>query len=268
MNLVSQLGSGPPRETGMGGWTLREYAVVESTNLLAAALPPWHAVRADTQTGGRGRFQRAWVSDEGGLWLSAVLPTPAGAGVSWRLLPLGAGVAVCEALEPFGLSMLRMRWPNDLLVGDKKICGLLLEQFAPDRTVVGIGLNVQNRPEAGAPSLRGQVARLGDFVPRTPDLNGLAGLVLDRLRAVWTEYASGGVGKLSSRLNRLWAGPRQVEVELDRPVGREPCSGAVRIVRGQFLGVDEAGRLRLAGPQDDELRFEPHEVRHLIEIKT
>jgi hypothetical protein len=59
-----------PRVCGYGAgnqtWHLHEFAEVTSTNLIAAKLPAWHAVRADTQTAGRGRFQRHWVSDAGG----------------------------------------------------------------------------------------------------------------------------------------------------------------------------------------------------------
>src|SRR5438874_11399662 len=111
-----------------GRWTMHDYAVVSSTNLVAASLPAWHAVRAETQPAGRGRFQRRWVSDLGGLWLSAVVPVPAKSASS-GLLPLLAGLAVAEALVRIGVAEIRMRWPNDLLVGQGKLGGLLLDQF-------------------------------------------------------------------------------------------------------------------------------------------
>jgi BirA family biotin operon repressor/biotin-[acetyl-CoA-carboxylase] ligase len=93
-------------------WTVWEYDSVTSTNLVAAELPAWSAVRAETQTAGRGRFQRKWVSDRGGLWLSAVVPTPSPNG---RILPLLAGVAVCDVLYGLGVRHLRLRWPNDVM---------------------------------------------------------------------------------------------------------------------------------------------------------
>ena len=69
------------------GWHLHELPLTSSTNLAAAHLSPWEAVRADRQTAGRGRFQRGWISDEGGLWLSAVIPTGPDAAAA-RVLPV------------------------------------------------------------------------------------------------------------------------------------------------------------------------------------
>jgi len=87
-------------------WTVWEYDSVTSTNLVAAELAAWNAVRAETQTAGRGRFQRKWVSDRGGLWLSAVVPI---ASPSDRILPLLAGLAICESLHGLGVRHLRLR---------------------------------------------------------------------------------------------------------------------------------------------------------------
>src|SRR5262249_27422576 len=111
-----------------GEWMLYEYPVVTSTNLVAAGLPAWSAIRADTQTGGRGRFQRSWVSDHGGLWLSAVVPIMHDETVP-RALPLAAGLAVCNTLSALGISRFRLRWPNDVLINNRKLAGLLVDQF-------------------------------------------------------------------------------------------------------------------------------------------
>src|SRR5690348_7055319 len=108
------------------GWTIHELVSVGSTNLVAASLQPWHAVRAETQTAGRGRFDRAWISDQGGLWLSAVIPAPP-PDIALEGLPLLAGLALCEALAELGAGPLRLRWPNDVLVHERKLAGLLLD---------------------------------------------------------------------------------------------------------------------------------------------
>src|SRR5690606_14502638 len=80
------------------GWTLHTTHEIGSTNSAAAKLPAWHAVRDDLQTDGRGRTGRRWVSDEGGLWLSAVVPCP-GQRSRWAILPLAAGWAIIGALR-------------------------------------------------------------------------------------------------------------------------------------------------------------------------
>src|SRR5579859_3257989 len=106
-----------PHLSTFESWTLQEYQAVSSTNLVAAALPAWTAVRADTQTAGRGRFQRTWISDQGGLWLSAVVPLNQD-DLLRRALPLAAGLAICDALRHLGVHGFRLRWPNDVLVNN------------------------------------------------------------------------------------------------------------------------------------------------------
>ncbi len=242
-----------PRISSVEGWTLREYDVLSSTNLLAARLSAWEAVYARTQTAGRGRFQRNWVSDEGGLWLSAVLPT--GTEPQWRTLPLAVGLAVCDALRAMGVQQLRMRWPNDVLVNDRKLAGLLIDQFTPGLAVAGIGINVSNQPETRDAALSKQTARLADLLPAAPALSEVAAAVLRSLRRVAEEMRAGGLGSLHSRINLLWGPPRRVELDLD---------GVIR--RGLFTGVDQDGRLILSDDAGGLFPYHSHQVRHLKEL--
>ena len=242
------------RISHLGDWTLREYDEVDSTNFVAGRLPAWSAVRADTQTAGRGRFQRTWVSDAGGLWLSAVVPATGGQD-SVRSLPLVAGLAVIEALKPFGVADARLRWPNDIMVGGQKLAGLLLDTFAPPLAVIGLGVNVTNQPADHDPALRGTVIRLADLLAPPPTLGVLTLAVLSSLRATLAELADGGFPALCPRINRLWGGVPRVAVELDH--GRR---------EGFFIGVDEHGRLRLRDESGQVTVLAAHEVKLLREI--
>ena len=235
-------------------WALLQYAEVTSTNLIAANLPAWHAVRADTQTAGRGRFQRQWVSDAGGLWLSAVLPVETNS-PAWRMLPLATGVAVCDALRANGVEELRMRWPNDLLVGERKLAGLLIDQFQPGLAVVGIGINVRNQPEVRDGSLNGHVVRLADLVSNAPSPRDLAVRVLASLKTVWLEVQNERPESILSRVNALWDLPRRVQLDLDGT-----------LISGDFSGVDASGRLQLHIDGTTKF-FEPQEVRLLRDIE-
>lgn len=241
-----------PSLSACENWTLYEYETVTSTNLVAARLPAWSAVRADLQTAGRGRFQRSWVSDRGGLWLSAVLPS--GATPGWRALPLVVGLAVCRALQGLGVNRLRMRWPNDVLVADRKLAGLLLDQFFPGSVVAGIGINVRNNPAAADPALAGRVVTLAELIPQPPNLRALTRAVLTELRRVVEPMQDSGLSLLLPEINRLWGESREVELDLDGPLRR-----------GRFAGVDEQGRLLLGTGPGAEAFF-PHEVRHLTEL--
>ena len=260
------------------GWTIHEYAVVTSTNLVAANLPAWTAVRAATQTNGRGRFQRPWVSDEGGLWLSAVVPSEPDI-IKRRTLPLAVGLAVCDSLREMGIPELRMRWPNDVLVGDRKLAGLLIDHFSPGVSVIGIGINVRNQPEALDADLKNHTTRLVDLVPapgnpafpgeldpstrptgrgEVPEcaleLHKLTTRVLRHVRLVVSQLQKQGSMSLLLRVNKLWSGPRRVELDLDG-----------RYRGGRFTGVDEEGRLALSDEAGNVTFYDAHEVRHLTE---
>ncbi|MBQ9117854.1 MAG: biotin--[Clostridia bacterium] len=105
---------------------------------------------AKKQTRGRGREGRSFSSQAGGLYLGWLhFPQDMKAKDGFWLVARGA-VAVCKTLEDYGLSP-TIKWPNDVLLGGKKICGILTENtLSGDRiqsTVVGIGLNVNNRLE-------------------------------------------------------------------------------------------------------------------------
>ncbi len=236
------------------GWHVHEVAVTNSTNLLAANLPAWEAVRADRQTAGRGRFERGWVSDQGGLWLSAVVPTGPNAAEA-RALPLAVGLAVCDALQSVGLQQFRVRWPNDVLVDDRKLAGLLLDQFVPGLAVAGIGINVFNRPETHDPALKNQIARLADLLATPPDLRRLTQIVLGHLRQVVEQIQARGFTSLLPRINQLWGGPRRVQLDLD---------GELR--QGTFAGVGQEGELALLSEGGHKTTYHPWQVRHLQEI--
>ncbi len=238
-----------------GEWTLHEWPVVTSTNLVARGLPAWNAVRAVTQTEGRGRFQRSWVSDEGGLWLSAVVPLGAGATLR-RALPLAVGLAVCGMLQELGVSEFRLRWPNDVLVRDRKLAGLLIDQFTQDIAVIGIGINVNNRPESLNPDLSIRAIRLADLLATPVELGPLTALLLRHLRKELVALESAGATALFTRVNPFWRAPRMVELDLDGPVRK-----------GKFTGVDASGRLALASPSGELSFYDAHEVRHLTETQ-
>lgn len=215
------------------GWTLHECDETGSTNDCARDLPPWHAVRALRQTSARGRHGRRWDSGEGGLWTSIVLPLdPPDRG--WSAFPLAAGLAVVSTLRGLGLGRARLRWPNDVLVGPKKICGILMERSAGDRVVVGLGLNVTNDPAASDPELAAVATSLSAELPLAPPIEDIHRGLLIALRVLHGRVAEEGFGPLAGDINRHWGGTREVELHLDG--GK---------VRGPFLGIDSRGDLLL-----------------------
>jgi len=113
---------------------------VESTNEYAKKITSksenFTIILAKKQRSGRGRLNRKWESPEGGLWVSVILKPE----FFSSLLSLDMGLAVLETLKNFGIDS-KLKWPNDLLVSEKKICGILLEKIS-ENVIIGIGLNV------------------------------------------------------------------------------------------------------------------------------
>ncbi|MHB8968942.1 MAG: biotin--[acetyl-CoA-carboxylase] ligase [Pirellulaceae bacterium] len=134
--------------------TLEHYRQIASTNTRAimaadeAALPLPALILTDLQTAGRGRGDHSWWSAPGALTFSVILPrSQANGEFHGPRIALTVGLAVCASLQQLrpGLEI-GLKWPNDVYVQGRKICGILVEvpPRSPDRIVVGIGLNVNN----------------------------------------------------------------------------------------------------------------------------
>jgi len=132
-----------------------------STSDVLLAMPPaashgW-VVCADTQTAGRGRHGRPWWSPpDAGLYLSIGWVFPGFGHAGLGPLSLRVGLALAEALAPWGAGRLRLKWPNDLLGGDAKLGGVLVETRNPGKdgaggvaVVVGVGVNLRATPDPG-----------------------------------------------------------------------------------------------------------------------
>jgi BirA family transcriptional regulator, biotin operon repressor / biotin---[acetyl-CoA-carboxylase] ligase len=145
------------------------YATIGSTMdavhaLGAAGAPPGTLVLADSQTAGRGRKGNAWRSaSSSGIWLT-LLERP-GDDSGLQVLSLRVGMAAARALDAFAEQIVRVKWPNDLYVGDGKVGGILVEARwrggRPDWVAIGIGVNLDRPAELPrAARLRRGTARL------------------------------------------------------------------------------------------------------------
>lgn len=238
---------------GRAMWRLYDCDVVASTNDLARDLPGWSAVCARTQTAGRGRFGRSFVSDSGGLWLSAVLPTGPDA-ARWNGFSLMAGCHLLRLLRRLGLPGARLRWPNDLMVAEKKLAGILIEQAGHETLTVGLGVNVLNTPWAETPSLAPTTTRLADLLDTPPPPAELAVQVLDALADAHHDMEIGGLSAAVTEFNSF-LDPRPVEV----------LQTDGTITPGIFTGLDPAGNLCLLPPGGSS-RTIPHiRVERLLE---
>lgn len=239
---------------GLPDWQIHREVEVASTNDEARTLPAWHAVVAERQTAGRGRHGRSFSSASGGLWLSAVLPIPDPLS-HWTGLALGVAWGILESLPELPVAK-RLRWPNDLMIDDRKLGGILLEQSAKDLCVVGVGLNITNDPSLQDEELTGKVGRLAEFIPLCPAAGEWVEPVLRGIKRGYHRFEDGRLVGMMDCLNTSWGGSREVCVEL--------LEGEA--IEGTFLGIDEQGALVLRLPDGGGRVFPAHVVGRMVEL--
>ncbi|MGO8919049.1 MAG: biotin--[acetyl-CoA-carboxylase] ligase [Stellaceae bacterium] len=146
-------GPGLPAFFRLQGFTELDSTNAEAKRQAASGAPAGTLISAKAQRAGRGRRGRSWVSAPGNLYLSILLRPERSAAVAAQL-GFAAALAVGEAVLPLlpDAAELAYKWPNDVLVGGRKISGILLESQAAgegriDWLVVGIGVNLASFPE-------------------------------------------------------------------------------------------------------------------------
>src|SRR5690606_8593687 len=203
---------------------------------------------------------RGFVSNPGGLYLTAVLPYGGDAFTS-RGFALAVGWALRRMLHESGAQGLRLRWPNDLMAGHRKVGGILVEQGSPDTLLVGVGLNVFNQPWVADRSLEATTGRLADVMPGgvTPELRVLAEGVLRAIRTAHEAFGTRQLAGFVPLLNECWGSPREVELEPAGGVGEKP-------IRGRFCGIDQDGGVLLRTAAGATAAIPAHRIGRLREV--
>jgi len=190
---------------------------------------------AEHQTAGRGRLDRSWETPARAALTFSVLLRPTAPTQSWPWLPLLAGYAVAKALRGTGFDA-SVKWPNDVLLGDRKVAGILVERVETPTgpaAVIGVGLNVGMTadelpvPEATSLALAGGA----------PDRTELLGLVLDTLWDAYVAWQEGG----EEAATRLAASYAAVCSTVGRDVAVALPGG--QSLTGRAVGIDASGRL-------------------------
>ncbi len=245
------------RELGDAGLWRHVEAVAEtgSTNAVLAeraraGAPSGSVLVADHQTTGRGRFTRVWQAPPGkSLALSVLLRPPVAETRRWLWLPLLAGLAVADGLRAAAGVDARLKWPNDVLIGGRKVCGILAERVEGPvpAAVVGMGINTL-LAEAELP------------VPTATSL-ALAGAAVDPGKVVrevlvaferWYSRWASGADLREAYAARCDTVGRQVRVVVSE----------TESVEGEAVGVDPDGCLLVRTP-DGVRTFAAGDVWHL-----
>ncbi len=195
------------------------YEQVSSTQEIARELAlsgtgEGSVIIAEVQEDGRGRHGRDWLSPRGGLYASIIMRAD-------PLLPLRVGVAIARALREIDIPAM-LKWPNDVLVRERKIAGILIEVIE-QWAIVGIGVNIEQAPLATATCVHGETGE-----PVTCD--SLVRSILKKIEGVLSGEIVEAYKALSATIGR------EVRIEI------EGAEGA-RVICGRAIGIDRVGRL-------------------------
>jgi BirA family biotin operon repressor/biotin-[acetyl-CoA-carboxylase] ligase len=275
----------PRLATERFGRAMRWVETTASTNTDAAR---WAAegaaegsvVGAEHQTEGRGRHGRAWLDDAGRNLTFSVVLRPRLAPERLPLVTLAACVATCEAVDAFvggldpGRPSAAVKWPNDVLLSGRKVCGMLLEtSFAartgaseaprdghPEAVILGLGLNVNQTtfPEGLAARATSLARVTGQPVPRLPLLARLLLRLERRYDQLTASEGDGAEAVRAAYVRRLAGRGERVTLRPLASAGNDEDAGEA--VTGTLLGVTATGALRLSTEDDGERVFHAGDV--------
>jgi BirA family biotin operon repressor/biotin-[acetyl-CoA-carboxylase] ligase len=256
--------------TKLLGRRLLQFLRVSSTNEIAKRLAAdgvieGTVVMADEQRQGKGRMGRPWASPRGGLWFSVILRPPRAARAQAHQLAFLAGVAVALGIRRETALDARLKWPNDVIINGRKVCGVigemvnvgllarpqprpgkgnpeqraprspstLLNHAAPQAVVIGVGINSNIDYNRLPPEVRANATSLQLELGRQVSAPRLLAAIFEELERLYETWQQRGLAPAIEE----W-------LTLDCTVGNEVCVEAVgETFFGRVAGIDPEGRL-------------------------
>lgn len=221
------------------GQKIHYFDELTSTNIIAKELAhnadDGTIVIAELQKSGRGRLGREWTSPRGGIWMSIILKPNISLTHASRLT-LVAGIAITKIMRKLSVDA-RIKWPNDILINDKKVCGILTEVNAEmeqvDYVVIGIGINANVEMDKFSDDVRGVATTLLSELGRPIDR---ISFVQDILFELEQEYIQFITQPFSSIIDE-WT-------SLSDTIGRQvTVTTALKMFEGKAVGITENGAL-------------------------
>ena len=200
------------------------YASIDSTMRVAAALEPGAVVLAEEQRAGMGRHGHTWHSEAGsGIYCSLVVAPAA-------VLTLALGLAAQDAIAKSTGIACDLRWPNDVMIADRKVAGILV-QLSDAKAIAGIGINVNH--QSFPPELAAEATSLAEWgkPPGAPIPRELIIAALLRAADEYLAYDTPAILRLFTQASSYAAGRR---VEVQQPDG---------VIRGVTAGLNPEGFL-------------------------
>ncbi len=155
----------------------------------AKGAPEGSVLIAQHQTAGKGRQGRSWLNADGSLLAASWLMRPKSAPSTWGLIPLITGLAAVTEAQALGVPA-KLKWPNDVLVGSKKLAGILCESSLGSNpaVIVGMGMNISWGSESAPEEIADVAVSLADYCDEPPSPIELARNVLSRFELLWQNW--------------------------------------------------------------------------------
>ncbi|WNY26569.1 biotin--[acetyl-CoA-carboxylase] ligase [Methanolapillus ohkumae] len=227
--------------TTLFGKNIHYYDEAGSSNDIAKKLAPvveeGTIIVVEQQTGGRGRLGRKWASPKGGIWFSIILKPKVALSAASRLT-LTVGLSVTNTLIQYGIPA-RIKWPNDVLINGKKVCGILTEVEAEIDTIefviIGVGINANMSLKDIPEDLRENSTTLRDEIGKSIDRVDFLQKLLHEMEQQYIRFNTQPFGEILSDI-----------VSLSDTVGRDvKVTMPNRIVEGKVVGISKSGALLL-----------------------
>lgn len=210
-NIVEEIGKQPTEhikaseiskdlDTKWVGKNIYVFDEVSSTNTVAKFLAMnkvanGSVILSEKQTDARGRSGKSWESPEGGIWLSMIIQP----NVDYSKLPLitiATGVAVAKAIERTGIKNAEIKWPNDIMIHDKKVCGILTEAVTQFNTIenviIGVGIDANIDIKDFPEELQNGTTTIADELGRKEDENTLIRYFLEEFEKIAEQFTHEG----------------------------------------------------------------------------
>lgn len=227
----------------------------EVHRLAAEGAPHGTLVVAEEQTEGRGRQGRFWLSPQGkGIWMSLLIRPPHLPVVLAPQMTLLAAVALCRSLRRETGADIGIKWPNDLLCGGRKLCGILVESVGEDEVVrhmaIGVGIDCHLEESDYPPELAGVATSLLMVTGRRFDRAALAGAFLREFDELYRLYFAEGFLPIRA----LW---ESLSVTIGRRIRHRAGD---RLTEGVAEQMDERGALIVRTDSGERLALHAGEI--------
>ena len=189
---------------------------------------------AHTQTKGRGRNQNKWTSTKGNLFLSTIIK-PKSDKSFWHQLSVIVGFSIIQVLVDIGVdsNLINLKWPNDILVDEKKICGILLES-SDNFIIVGIGLNILTNPVFDT---KWATTKLNDYLKGSINIKNIGLKILNKVFYNYHSWEKFGFVFFKDQINeKMFMINKKIVLNVHSK--SNPMNGV-------FLGIGDSGGIKV-----------------------